>query len=199
MYLWSVTWTEWVLSSTFFFTQDVNVSFENAWSGHWSGFSHNQTSVHLLSGQTSYQNTNVVTSLSVIESFIEGFNTHDLRFHFASVSVKLYFITNFDFSLLDSTWSYSTSTSDVVSTFDCHHEWLIDGSGCNWDQLIHCVQESLDFGFSQFWVDVLNWWDGRSSDESSLLWIILVFFEQLFQLFFDQIDHFSVLDHIHLV
>lgn len=195
----SVTRTERVLSSSFFFVQDVNVSFEDAWCGQWSRFGHNQTSVHLFSGQTSDQNTNIVTGLSVIEGLVEGFNTDDLGFEFASVSVEFDLFADFDLSLFDCAWSYNTSTGNVVSTFNWHHERFVDGSLRNWDQSVHGVEELLDSEFSQFWVCVLNGRNGGTSDESCLRWVVLVFFQKLFQLFLNEVDHFSVFDHVHLV
>lgn len=133
MYLWSVSRTERVLSTSFFFTQTINVGFNDWWSGQWSWLSHNETSVHLLSGQTSDQNTNVITGFSVIQSFVESFNTDNLGFKFTSVTIEFDLITNFNFSLFDGTWSDGTSTSNVISAFNWHHEWFINWSWWDWD------------------------------------------------------------------
>ena len=52
---------------------------------------------------------------------------------------------------------------------------------------------------SDFRVNVLNTRDSGSSDESGFGWIVLMLFQKLFQLFFNKVDHFNVLDHVHFV
>lgn len=175
--MWSVTWTERVLSSSFFFGQAIDVGFKDCGSLQWSWLGHNQTSVHLLSGQTSYQNTNVVTGLSVIQGFVECLNSDNLGFDLASVTIKFDLIANFDFSLFDGTWGNGASSGDVVSAFNWHHEWLVDGSLWNWDHCVHGIQQFFDSQLSEFRVYVLNSTDGGSSNERCFRGIVFVLFQ----------------------
>ena len=122
-----------------------------------------------------------------------------MRFKLASVSIELNLVPNFDLSLFDSTWSNSTSTGNIVCTFDRHHEGFIDGSFRDWDDLVHSVKKSFNRLFSNFWFKVLNCRNCRASDKYCFFRVIFVFFKQLSKLLFDQIDHLCVFYHVHLV
>lgn len=174
MYLWSISWTERVLSSSFLFGQAIDVGLEYWWSRKRSWLCHNQSSVHLFSGQPSYQNTDIITGLSVVECFIKCLYTDDLRFELASVSVEFDLIADFDLTLFDSTGSDGTSTSDVVSTFNRHEEGFVDSSLRDGDFLIHGVEKLFNLLLSQFRVNILNRRNRRSSDKYSFLGIILM-------------------------
>lgn len=72
----------------------------------------------MLLFNTSDQNTDIVTRLSVIESFIEGFNTGDGTLDLGAIAVELHLIADFDFTLFDGSRSNDTSATNVVYTFD---------------------------------------------------------------------------------
>ena len=104
------------------------------------GLGNDETSLDLLASDTSYQDTYVIAGFSVVELLIECFDACALRLEGLVVPVELNLVVNVDFSLLDGSARNSTSALDVVGTFNCHEERLIDGSPTDLDLLVHCVQ-----------------------------------------------------------
>lgn len=132
--------------------------------------------MHLLSGQASYQNTNIITSLSVVKSLIKCLNTNNLWFKFTSITIKFNLFTNFNFSLLNGTRCNCTTTSNIICTFNRHHEWFINWSWRNRNSFIHSIKKLFYFWLSQLRIYILNCWYSWSSDKSCFCWIIFVLF-----------------------
>ena len=61
------------MTATFFFAQNVNLCFEFCMRCDGTGFSQNLTSFDFVSLNTTQQNTDVVTSFSLIQQFSEHF------------------------------------------------------------------------------------------------------------------------------
>jgi len=144
MYLWSVSRTERINSTSLFSFKHVNVGLDYWINTQRSRLSHNQTSVDLVSVQSPHQNTNVVSSLSVIQGFVESLNTDDWCSEFFIIPEELDLVVDVNFSLLDGTACNSSSTSDSVCTLDSHEEGFIDSSAWNLNLLVHSVKQSLD-------------------------------------------------------
>lgn len=130
-----------------------------------SRFANNKTSVDLISVETPNQNTYIISGLSIIQSFVEGFNPCNLTFHFFVVAVELNIISDLDFSLLNSTAGNSSSSTHVVGAFHGHEEGFVDGPARYFDFGVHGMEEGLYTFLADFGVGILDVVEGGSPDK----------------------------------
>ena len=130
-----------------------------------SRFTNDKTSVDLISVETPNQNTNIISSLSIVQSFVEGFNPCNLTFHFFVIAVELNIISDLNFALFNSTACDSSSSTHIVGAFHRHKEGFVDGSAGYFNFSIHGVEEGLDTFLADFRVGILDVVEGGSSDK----------------------------------
>jgi len=115
----SVTIRERFLSSTFLFSEDIQVSFDFLEGLLRTRLGKNLTSSDIFSGDTSEEETNIVTSLSIVELFSECFDTSDCDLNdFIGIADNIDIFTDLDFTGIDSACNDGTSSWNLISTFN---------------------------------------------------------------------------------
>ena len=122
--LWFVTSMEWSMAATFLFLEDVDTAFEfNMWSNRtWLG--DNLTTLDLIALDTAEEKTGVITSLTLVESLVEGLDTGNDRFLSITNTNDFNFIIDVDSTLFDTTSSNSTTTLDGEDVLRLREPWL---------------------------------------------------------------------------
>lgn len=115
--LWSVTIWEWFFTTSFFFSEDIEVAFhisENLL-GSWLG--DDLTSLDIVSSDTSQEETDIVSSFTVVEGLLESFDSGN-----GGLDGLFSHTQDFDF-LTDLQFSGIYGTSD-----DSSSSWNLEGS-----------------------------------------------------------------------
>lgn len=154
--MWPVPRAEGVDSSSLLSLQTVDVGLNDGVDLQRSGLSDHKPSVDLVLAQSPHKHPYVITGLSVVQCFVEGFDSDSLRLELFIIAVELYVIANLDPSLLHCTTGHCSSTRYVVGTLHCHQEGLVDGPPSNLDLLVHSIQQFLDSLLSQLRFGVLK-------------------------------------------
>jgi hypothetical protein len=140
----SVTIRERFLSSTFLFSEDIQVSFDFLEGLLRTRLGKNLTSSDIFSGDTSEEETNIVTSLSVIELLSECFDTSDCDLgDFIGIADNIDIFTDLDLTGIDSACNDGTSSWNLISTFNWHHEGLFSDSFRERNLCIHDSEEFI--------------------------------------------------------
>jgi hypothetical protein len=107
----SVSGNEGLLSSSFFFLQDVDVGFDVCVDTEGTRLADDLSSEDVISLEGSQEKTNVVSSLGEFHLLSEGFNTGNGGLgDLGRVSDEINILTDLDFTGFDSTSNDSTST-----------------------------------------------------------------------------------------
>ena len=148
---------------------------------------YNKPPLDLLPSDTPDQNTHIISSLSVVQLLIEGFNTDTLRLKGLVVPVKLKLVININLALFDCSARHSTSPLHVVSALHRHEKGLVLGTSTQLDPFVHSCQQLFNALLSELWVLVLQVVKGRPSDKSRFFRIVVVLAKEVFQLLLNQI------------
>ena len=116
--MWSIARAEGVDSASFFGLEAIDVGFDDRVYGERAGLGDDQPSVDLVSVEASNEDAYVISCFSIVKGFIEGFDADGLGFEVFIVAIELDIVSNFDFTLFDSSTSHSASTGDTVGAFD---------------------------------------------------------------------------------
>ena len=100
------------VTTTFFFLQNVDRSFELRVRFNLAGLTKNHTTFDFVLVDTTEQQTYVVTSFTLIQQLAEHFNTSYNRLLVFTQTEDFNFVTYMDNTSFDTTSSYSTTTSD---------------------------------------------------------------------------------------
>ena len=115
------------VTTTFFFLQDINLSFEFIVRFNRTRFCQYHTTFDLVFVDTTKQQTNVITSLTFVKNLTEHLNSG--TYGFLSVSTQtdnFQLITRVNSTSFDTTGSNSTTTSDREYVLNRHQEWFIN-------------------------------------------------------------------------
>lgn len=148
--MWSISSSKGIHSTSLLSLQHINIGLENLVCSQRIRLGHDKTSLELLPGKTSHQDTYIITCLSVIKSFIESLDTNTLRLESFVISIELNLIVDVDFTLLDSSASHSTSTSYSVCGLDSHEERLVNSSVSYFYLFVHGIQKCLNTFLTDF-------------------------------------------------
>lgn len=136
---------EWCVTTTLFFRQNVNLSFEFSVRLNRTWLTDYHTSTDLIFINTSQQQTYVITSLTSVKDLTEHFHTGYGRLQaFSTHTQDIYRISGVDNTCFDTTCSYSTSTCDREYVFYWHKERLIGSSCRKWNPVIYCIHQLFD-------------------------------------------------------
>src|SRR5690606_35255931 len=124
------------MTSPFFFVQNVNRSFEFLVRLNATWLSQNLTALNVFTFYTAQQSSDVVTSTTFVENFLEHLNTGTGGFNGIFNTYDLNFLTNFDNALVNTAGYYCTATLDREHVFDRHKEWLVNWTLWHWDVFI---------------------------------------------------------------
>ena len=104
----------------------------------------NHTTLHLVLVDTTEEQTDVVTSLTLIQGLTEHLDTSDDRLLVLTKTEQLNLITNLALTSLDTTSSNSTTTSDREDILNRHQERLINLTNRLLDPVVNSVHQLHD-------------------------------------------------------
>ena len=187
-------------TATFVWLQHVDLTFAVTAHLHGVGLSEAHTTLDLLLGDTTEQDTDVVTSLSRIQRLVESLNTSDGGdLVLAANSNHVHFIIDLGLALLDSASGDDTTSSDVERRVDRHEEVLFRlTNGLN-NVLVHGCNELLHGLLADLRVGAIEGTQGTTLNKDSVVAIVVVTGEKLTDLHLDELVHLLVLDDIALV
>ena len=135
------------VTTTFFFLQDINLSFEFRVRFNLSRVADNHTTFDFILVDTTEQQTNVITSFAFVKNLTEHFNTGYNRFLICSQTEDLNFITHFYATCLDTTSSNSTTTRNREDVFNRHQERFINIARRQRNPIIDSIHQLHHFLF----------------------------------------------------
>ena len=187
------------MTATFFFGQNVNLSFEFCMRCDGTGFSQNLTSFDFVSLNASQQNTDVVTSFSLIQQLTEHFNAcYNYFSDFVCQTNDFNFILYFNYAGFYSTCSYCTTTCDGEYVFDGHQERFVCCTfGCR--NVIFDSFEQFQNLVAPRTVGILQSLECGTSDDGNIITGEFIFVQQFSDFHFNQIQQFFVFNHVAFV
>merc|ERR1711990_909262 len=112
--LWSVTSEEWLTSATFIAFQDIDLTFNSSSNFHAFRLCEAHSSLKLILVDTSKQDTDVITSFSLVHLLVEGLNTDNSGWsRLSSDTNQMDVLVELGCSLFDGSSTYSTSTRNI--------------------------------------------------------------------------------------
>ena len=186
------------VTTTFFFLQDIHLSFEFRVRSYLTRVANNHTTFDFVLVDTTEEKTYVITSLSLIEEFAEHFHTGNNRF--LSISTKtdnLYLVAYFYNTSFDTTGSNSTTTGNREHVFNRHQERFIDIARRQRNPSIYGIHQLHDF-FFPFRVTVKST-QSRTTDDRSVVTIVAIGRKKLSHFHFYKFEHLFVVNHIAFV
>ncbi|CAH1227254.1 hypothetical protein PAECIP111890_06085 [Paenibacillus sp. JJ-223] len=197
--LWTISCEERFVTSTLFFSQDVNLSCELSVWLNGSRLGQYLSALDLSTVNTTQQCADVVTRLSGIQQFTEHFNArNDGFFSFFVDTNDFNLVADFNCTTLYAASSNCTTTSDGEYVLDWHQEWFFSVALWSWDVSIDFFEHLNDF-FSPrtFWV-LQSFTSGTASDWSVIAWE-LIFVQQVANFHFNQFKQLFVFNHVAFV
>ena len=185
------------MTTTFFFLQNIDRSFEFRVRFNLTRFTKNHTAFDRFLIDTTKQQTYVITSFTLIQQFAEHFNTSYNRFLIFTQTEDLNFITNVDDTSFDTTCSNSTTTSNREYVFNRHQERFINITRRQRNPSINCIHQFHNFVFPLFYT--VQCAKSRATDNRSIVTVKFVCSQQFAHFHFNEFQHFFVVNHIALV
>ena len=194
--LWTIVVAEWSVTTTFLFSQDVNLSLEFVVWLNTTRVANNHTTLDFLLVDTTEEKTYVIASFTLIEELTEHFNTGNNRLQCSAKTHDLNFVTNLNDTSFDTTSCNSTTTSNREYVFNRHQEWLVS---CTWRKLnpfVNSVHEvhNLFYPF-RFAVQSTKC---RAADDWSIFFEFILA-KKVLHVHFNEFEKFWVVNHVTLV
>jgi hypothetical protein len=114
------------VTATLFLLQDIDGSLELLEGLDLTRMAEHHTALDLFLVDTTEEQTNVVTSLALVEELAEHFHTGNDGLLVLTESEELNGVTNVDDTSLDTTGSNGATASDGEHVLNRHQEWLVD-------------------------------------------------------------------------
>ena len=157
----------------------------------------NHTTFDFVLVDTTKQQTNVITSFTLIQQFTEHFNTSNNWFLVFTKTQDFNFITYLDNTSFDTTSSNSTTTSDWEYVFNRHQEWFIYITRRQRNPVINCIHQFHNFFFPLR--NTVQCTQSRTTDDRSIIAIEVIEWQQFTHFHFNQFQHFFVINHVAFV
>ena len=188
--------TEWSVTTTFFLLEDVDRSLESSVGLDNTRVGDNHTTLDFLLIDTTEEETNVVTSFTLIEELAEHFHTSYNRLLVFTETEDLNFITNLNDTSFYTTSSNSTTTSDREHVFNRHQEGLIAIARRLLNPFVNSVHE-VHYAFNTLRIAIECTECSTTDDRSVFFEIVLT--EEVLHIHFNELEHFFVFNEVALV
>ena len=185
------------MTTTFFFFQDINLSFKFRMRRNLSRMANYHTTFDFILVDTTEQQTYVITSFTFVENLTEHLNTGYNRFLVGTQAQDLYLVANFYATGFNTTRSNSTTTSDREYVLNRHQEGFINITRRQRNPSIYGVHQLHDFLFPFGFA--IQGTQSRATDNRRVVTIIFIGVEQLSHLHFNKFEHLFVVYHITFV
>ena len=161
------------MTTTFFFLQDIHLSFEFRVRSYLTRVANNHTTFDFVFVDTTEEKTYVITSFTLIEKFAEHFHTGYNRFlTFCAETDNLNLITYFDNTSFDTTSSNSTTTGNREYVFNRHQERFIYITGRQGNPSIYGFHQLHNF-FFPFGI-AIEGTQSRTANDRSIITIVVI-------------------------
>lgn len=198
--LWSITVWEWFFTTSFLFGEDIEVTLHISENLLGSWLRDDLSSLDVISADTSQEETNVISSLTVVEGLFEGFDTGDSGLDgLLSHSENFDFLTDLQLSSVDGSGDDGSSSWNLERSFDGEEEWLIEISGWWLDVVVHDSEKFFDFLDSEIRVGAIQGAESGSENDFGVFSIVVVFAEEFSNFHFDKFVDFWVWSLVALV
>ena len=184
------------MTTTLFLLQHIDRCLEVIVRSDGTRVHNNHTTLNFVLIDTTEEQTNVITSLTLRQSLTEHLNTSDDRLLILTEAKELNLITNLTLTSLDTTSSNSTTTSDREYVLNRHKERLINLTCRLLNPLIDSIHELL-YRINPLW-NAVQGTECRATDDRSIL-LISILLEELTNLHLNEFKHLLIVDHIALV
>ncbi len=163
----TISGEERLMTSTFFFCQNVNRSFELRMrcACAWSSKNHSAFDIVFLKPRSRIPTFSPARASS--KNFIEHFKTGRNGFTCFAKTNELKLIVDLDNTALDTTCRNSTTTGDREHVFNRHQEWLINFTCWCWDLFIDSFHQFYDC-FNILRIAFKSFQSGTADDWTSL-------------------------------
>ncbi len=185
------------MTTTFFFFQNIDRSFEFRVRFNLTRFTKNHTAFDFILINTTKQQTNVITSFTLIQQFAEHFNTSYNRFLIFTQTEDFNFVTYMNDTSFDKTSSNSTTTSNREHVFNRHQERFINITRRQRNPSINSIHQLHNFIFPFFYA--IQCTKSRTTDDRSIVTVEFVCSQQFAHFHVNEFQHFFVINHIALV
>ena len=130
------------MTAAFFFSQNINLTFELRVRMNGTWFCKNLTTFDFFAVDTTEQSTNVITSSSAVKHLTEHFDTsYNRLFRLILETNDFNRIVHLQFTTLNTARSNSTTASDREYVLDRHQERFIRVTSRSWNVLINSSHE----------------------------------------------------------
>ncbi len=186
------------VTTTFFFLQNVNRSFEVFVRMNGTRFCDNHTTTDFIFVDTTEQQTYVITSLTSVEDLAEHFNTRNDGFEFLSTHTDdVNRVRSVDNTRFDTTCSNGTTTCDGEYVFNWHEEIFINIARRKRNPSVNCVHEFHDlFNPLRFEVQTT---ESRTADNRSVVAVETVERQEVTDFHFNEVEQFRVVNQVNFV
>jgi len=142
------------MAAAFFALEDVNAGFKGRVGRNAARFCHNHTAFHLVAINTAQEQTNVISSHTIIQGLVEHFYASNNRFqNVIAQTDDIHRVVDFDLTAFDTASHHSTATLDGEHIFNRHHKGLIQLANRLWEVVINRIKQ-LDNRFVFRGVDI---------------------------------------------
>src|ERR1700722_5377797 len=193
----AVTIEERGVTATLFLAQNVNLALELGVRGNGSWLGQHHAALHVFLGNTTQQQTRVVSGKSFIQLLFEHFDAGDHGLAGLPETDDLRLFANLDLAPLDPARHYRATAGNGENVFDRHQERLIDGTCRQGHVLVYRIHQLVDLGFPlRFAVQPPQ---GGAANDRHIVSREVVLRQQFPNFHFDQVGQLFVFDRVALV
>jgi len=149
----------------------------------------NHTTLHLVLIDTTEEQTDVITSLTLIQGLTEHLDTSDDRLLVLTKTEQLNLITDLALTSLNTTRSNSTTTSDREDILNRHQERLINLTDRLLNPSVNSVHQLHDLVFPL--LHTIQCTQSRATDDRSILFITIRS-QKILDIHLHEVDHFLI-------
>merc|ERR1711916_130110 len=198
--LWTVVGEEWRVTATFFFRQDVSLSFELLVRRDGARLTENLATLNAFTVNTAEKRTNVVTSLALIEQLAEHLNTGTGRFRRTFADTNDFdLVADFQDTGLNTTRQNRTTARDREHVLNRHQEWFVDRTLRGRDVLVNRSHQLKNLVFTDVVVTTFNSCKRRTRDDRNIVAREVVRGQKFTDFHFDELEKFFVVNLVNLV
>ena len=185
------------VTTTLFFLENVDLSYEVSMRSDRLRSGYNFTSLNFFLIYTTKEKTYVIASLTGREEFAEHLNAGNYGgTRLIAETYELYRVVYVDGTSLDTASYNGTTTSDGEDVLDRHKEGLVNKTYRERNVLINCVHELHNFVFPNLLT--VECTKCRTADDRAVL-VEVVECEEVTDLHFYEVKHFLIVNKVYLV
>src|ERR1700723_3219892 len=185
------------VTAALFLAQNVNLALELGVRGNGSRLGQHHAALHVFLGNTTQQQTRVVSGKSFIQLLFEHFDAGDHGLAGLPETDDLRLFANLDLAPLDPARHYRATAGNGENVFDRHQERLVNGTRRQGDVLVPPIHQLINLGFPlRFSVQPAQ---GGAANDRHIVPREVVLRQQFPDFHFHQVGQLFVFDRVALV